>query len=155
MDPGTVRRGEIIAGLSGLALLIIMFLTWWSLDTAGTNVGAAEALGVEIDTTLNAWQAADFVDFIWFITALTAIALGLAAGLRTNVSLPVALSPVVTGLALLSLVLIVIRIIDPPFELGRSYGVWLGLLATVGILYGAWETMQEEGGDASAGRTRR
>jgi uncharacterized membrane protein YqjE len=145
MESGTVRRGEIIAGVSGLALIIVMFLTWWSADTGGLDVGAAaEALGVEVDTTFNAWQPADFVDVIWFLTALSAIGLGLAAASRTSVSLPVALSAVVTGLALLSLVLIVIRIIDPPFELGRSYGVWLGLLAIIGILYGAWETMQEE-----------
>jgi multidrug transporter EmrE-like cation transporter len=142
MEARTARRGEIIAGVSGVALIIIMFLKWWEIDL-GADFPAA-GFEFDLDTSFNAWQLSDFNDVIWFITALLAIALGLVALSQASVNLPVALSAVVAGLALLSLVLLVIRLLDPPGEVSRAYGVWLGLLAIIGILYGAWETMQEE-----------
>jgi uncharacterized membrane protein YqjE len=144
MDVESVRRGEVIAGISGVALIIIMFLKWWSFDI--DTGAAAQTLGVDlnIDTSFNAWQASDLNDIIWFITALFAVALGLVAVSQTDLNMPVALSAVTSGLGILSLVLIVIRIIDPPGQLDRSYGVFLGLIAICGIVYGAWMTMQEE-----------
>jgi hypothetical protein len=148
----------MIAGISGVALIIIMFLKWWSFDL--DTGAAAQTLGVDlnIDTSFNAWQASDLNDIIWFITALFAVALGLVALSQTNLNMPVALSAVTAGLGLLSLVLIVIRIIDPPGQLDRSYGVFLGLIAICGIVYGAWMTMQEEdasfGGEADRVRDR-
>jgi hypothetical protein len=141
MEASTVRRGEIIAGLSGVALIIVMFLRWFDVPATATVFGPG-------DTSANAWDAFDFVDVIWLITALMAIALGLVSLSQASLNLPVALSAVVASLALLSLVLLVIRLIDPPtqfgVELDRSYGVWLGLVAIIGILYGSWVTMQEE-----------
>jgi uncharacterized membrane protein YqjE len=156
MDVENVRRGEVIAGISGVALIIIMFLSWWSFDI--DTGAAAQTLGVDlnIDTSFNAWQASDLNDIIWFITALFAVALGLVALSQTDLNMPVALSSVTAGLGILSLVLIVIRIIDPPGQLDRSYGVFLGLLAICGIVYGAWMAMQEEGTSftGEADRTR-
>ena len=149
MEARTARRGEIIAGLSGVALIIIMFLKWWEIDLGAQFEGGFE---LNFDTSFNAWQLSDFNDVIWFITAVLAIALGLAAVSQASVNLPVALSAVVAGLALLSLVLLVIRLIDPPGDVSRAYGVWLGLLAIIGILYGAWETMQEEAPPPAASR---
>jgi hypothetical protein len=142
MEASTVRRGEIIAGLSGIALIIIMFLKWWEIDLGADFAGSGFEL--QFDSSFNAWELSDFNDVIWFITALSAIALGLIALSQASLNLPVALSAVVAGLALLSLVLLVIRVLDPPGEVSRAYGVWLGLVAIIGILYGAWETMQEE-----------
>jgi len=151
MDVNQVRRGELIAGVAGVALIIIMFLEWWSIP--GGSAAGALLSQAGFDTTFNAWQASDLNDIIWFITALFAVALGLLAASQANLNMPVALSAVTAGLGILSLVLIVIRLIDPPGELDRSYGVWLGLIAIIGIAYGSWITMQED--EASVGRTDR
>ena len=150
----------MIAGFSGAALIIIMFLSWWSIpgaeqiqqgvqqaqDQLGTPFGVSAG---DIPTHLNAWEGSSFNDIVWFVTAVVAIGLGLMAMSQTEANLPVATSAIVTALGALSLVLIVIRIIDPPgsfgFDLGRAYGVWLGLIAIIGITAGGWIAMQEEG----------
>jgi hypothetical protein len=151
MDLDRLRTGERIAGISGLILLILLWLTWFNLDVPDTP-------GVEIDTGLSAWQAFSLIDIIVFITAVSAIALGLMAATQTSVNLPVTLSAIVAGLGILSVLLILFRIISPPdFEAfgvtvadtNRSYGVFLGLLAALGVTYGAWLTMQEEGASFS------
>ena len=150
MDASRVGRGAMIAAVSGAALIIIMFLKWWGApDTVSAggvtvDVGAlAESVGA--DTSINAWQAADLMDIIWFLTAVAAIALGVMAASATRVDMPVAMSAIVAGLGIFSLVLVVIRLIDPPYDLDRSYGVFLGLIAIAGIAYGGWAEMQEEG----------
>jgi hypothetical protein len=75
------------------------------------------------------------------------ISVGVAAIDTTgaSVSLPVAGSAVVTGIGALAFLLVLYRLINPPDELGREFGVWLGLIATAGITYGGYVGMQEEG----------
>ena len=55
----------------------------------------------------------------------------------------------------MAVVLILFRIISPPdfgasdfgvdLDVGRSIGVFLGLIAAGGVAYGGWVAMQEEG----------
>lgn len=137
----TMSTGEKIAGVSGLALIIVMFLSWWG--APGDLGELAEFAGV--DTTANAWQGADFLDIIWFLTGVAGITLALMAITATSPAMPVSMSAIVAGLGILSTLLILYRIIDPPSEAGREYGVFLGLLAAIGIAYGGWLAMQEEG----------
>ena len=62
-----------------------------------------------------------------------------------SVSLPVAGSAITTGIGAIAFLLVLYRLINPPDDLGREIGIWLGLLATAGITYGGYEGMQEEG----------
>ena len=138
-----LRTGEKIAGASGVALLIIMFLSWWG---APGEVGdLAELAGVDVDTSANAWQAADFLDLVWALTALSGIALAAMAASATRTNLPVAMSAITAGLGGISVLTIIYRIIDTPFDADRKYGVFLGLIAAAGVAYGGWVAMQEEG----------
>ena len=76
MDVNSLRTGEKIAGASGVALLIIMFLSWWG---APGDIGdLAKLAGVDVDTSANAWQLASFLDIIWFMTAVSGIVLAVA-----------------------------------------------------------------------------
>jgi hypothetical protein len=145
MEVDRLRRGELIAGISGVVLIIVMFLGWWGAPgVEGIDIeGIAEAAGV--DTTANAWELADFMDIIWFLTGLVAIGLALATAMARTVSLPVAASALTAGLGILSTILILYRIIDPPYEADREFWVFVGLIAAAGIAYGGWLSMQEEG----------
>lgn len=140
MDVSRLRRGEQIAGASGLALLLIMFIfSWFSYD-----------LGPFGDAGLNAFESFGLIDIILLLAALAGIALAIIALSQTEVNLPVATSAIATGLAILGVLLIIFRIISPPdFDTGvdadRAIGVFLGLLATAGIAAGGWMAMQEEG----------
>ena len=160
MDVNRLSQGEKIAGASAIALILIMFIFDWFGYKASGGVGLA--LNGEFGAR-NAWGAFSFIDIILFITALAALGLAYTSASGQTVSLPVALSAIVTGLGILSVVLILFRIISPPdlsvgglsagnaVDTTRKIGVFLGLLAAAGLTYGGWTAMQEEGtsfGDA-------
>ena len=149
MDVNRLGMGERIAAASAIALLLIMFIfSWFGVDAGGASAG------------INAWQSFGFIDLVLLITIAAALALAFIKANASTVNTPVAVSAIVTGLALLSVLLVLYRIINPPdFGLGaladaagvdgpgisRKIGVFLGLIATAGIAFGGRTAMQEEG----------
>jgi hypothetical protein len=161
MDFDQVPRGALIAGISGVLLFIFMFFSWFG---AGTAEVVTPAGGIEIDfgevpgadTTFNAWQAFDFIDLVLLAAVIASVGLLVMSAMGTSVNLPVAASAITTGLGLIATLLVLYRIIDPPGGADREIGVYLGLLACVGITIGGWLAMQEEGttfGDLGGGYT--
>jgi hypothetical protein len=147
MDVNSLRTGEKIAGGAGLALLIIMFLSWWGSPEVSVDLGDLGGGSVNVggSVSANAWELASFLDIVWFITAVSGIALAALALQRTQLNLPVALSAIVAGLGIISVLTILFRIIDTPYDATRKFGVFLGLIAAAGVAYGGWTAMQEEG----------
>ncbi len=152
MDFTRLTQGEKIAGVSGIALILIMFIfKWFGLEFSGSVEGFAFSAG----GSENAWGSYGFIDIVLFITVAAAIGLALISASQTEVGLPVAASAIVAGLGILSVVLIIFSIINPPdfgedlsgtgIDQTRKIGVWLGLIAAVGVAYGGWRAMQEEG----------
>jgi len=143
MDVNRLGRGEMVAAVSAIALLLIMFIfDWFGFEGFG----------------FNAWESFGFIDIILFITILVAIGAAVMAANAQSVDAPVAISALVAGLGILSVLLILFRIIDPPgggdvetlagtvsVDIGRKIGVFLGLIAAGGIGYGGFLAMQEEG----------
>jgi hypothetical protein len=139
----------MIAAVSAIALLLIMFIfKWFGLD-----------LGAGFSVSANAWQSFGFIDIILFITILVAVGLAAMKANQQSVNLPVAASALTAGLGILSLLLVLFRIISPPdfgaggisvagediADTSRKIGVFLGFIATAGIAYGGYLAMQEEG----------
>lgn len=152
MDFTVLNRGEKIAGISGILLILIMLIfDWFGLKFTG-GVGA---VGVTAEGARNAWGSYGFTDIVLFITALAAIALAALAASDAEFGLPVALSAIVTGLGIISLILVVISLISPPdFGLNlsgsgvdhtRKIGAFLGLIAVAAVTVGGYLSMQEEG----------
>lgn len=148
MDVSRLRTGEQIAGISGIALLLIMFiLDWFSYGEGPFSEGG------------NAWQTMEIIRFVILLAALAGIALAVLAATQSDLDMPVAMSAIAAGLGILATILILFRIISPPdfglgevadalggeFDVGRSIGVFLGLIAAAGVAYGGWRAMQDEG----------
>lgn len=154
MDVNRLSAGEKIAGISGVALLLIMFIfKWFGLSA---NLGDFGGLGgSNAEVTRNAWGSFGFIDIVLFVTLGAAIALAAIAASESRLNMPVALSAIVAGLGILSVVLIVISLISPPNFSGidlpngvdktRKIGAFLGLIAAIGVAYGGYMAMQEEG----------
>lgn len=108
---------------------MVTFLPWYS--SGGENA--------------TAWQAFSLTDIVLAAAAATAISVGVVVLLRLSVSYPVAGSSVAGGLGVVALLLVAIRLINPPGggDVDREIGAWLGLIATVGIAWGGWLGMQE------------
>jgi hypothetical protein len=158
MDVNRLSTGEKLAGGFGIALILIMFIfDWFSVSVSGSAGGFS--FGGDVGG--NAWDAYGFTDLVLFITAIAGITLAVTAANSTELNLPVAMSSVTAGLGALSVVLVLISIISPPdfgapdvaddfIDVGRSIGVWLGLICAIGIGAGGWMAMQEEGMGAAA-----
>jgi len=153
VDANRLGRGEMIAAVSAIALLLIMFIfKWFGVDFGEDEFGLAAQTG---DISVNAWQAFGFIDIILFITILVAIGVAVMSANAQSANLPVAGSALVAALGILCVLLILFRILDPPgasdipdgFDIGiaRKIGVFLGLIAAVGIAYGGYAGMKEEG----------
>jgi hypothetical protein len=127
--------GELAGAASGLGLLVVSFLPWYS---AGGE-----------DTT--AWQAFSVVDLVIAAGALAGMSVGVAVLFRLSVSYPVAGSTVTTLFGGLALLLVAYRLIDPPGgEPDVEIGAWLGLVLAAGVTLGGYLGMR----DPSAVRAR-
>ena len=158
MDAGRLSRGELIAGIAGLALFIFMFFSWFGAPgVAGDALDQAADLGIVVDLglTANAWQAFDFIDLVLLLTVIVSVGFAIAAAAAKNVNLPVAGGALTAGLGIIATLLVLYRIIDPPFNSGREIGVWLGLIASAGVAFGGWTAMQEQGGGPVGGGAAR
>jgi hypothetical protein len=149
--------GEKIAGGSAIALFIFMFFNWFGAEVSGVNGFSGSVSG----SAGNAWDILDFIPIVLLVTVIAALVM---AGLRLADSAyepPVPMSTIVTALGVISVLLILFRIIDPPtlasfggvsVDATLSLGIFLGLIAAGGIAYGGYSTMREEGitfGDAA------
>jgi hypothetical protein len=142
--------GEKIAGGSAIALFVFMFFNWFGAEVSGVSGFS----GSVSDEAGNAWDTLDFIPIVLLITVIAALVM---AGLRLADSAyepPVPMSTVVTVLGVVSVLLILFRIVDPPtfasfggvsVDATLSIGIFLGLIAAGGIAYGGYSTMREEG----------
>jgi hypothetical protein len=147
--------GELIAAGAGIALIVFMLaIHWYGVRSTNVMPGPMAPHGVAEGLPRNAFQSFTFLDIYLLIAALAAIALPLvrASELRVPPSIPIDL--IVAGVGIVAVVLIAIRLIDPPdlaisdaagntikvSEIGaeviRKIGPWLGLVAAAGIAAG-------------------
>ena len=131
----------------------MILFSWFGIEVAG--FGSPEGA--------NAFEAFGIIDIVLLITAIAAVALPVMSMTQSQVDMPVALSAIVALLGIVSVLLILFRIISPPdfgipdaVDIGfgevenntdttRKIGVFLGLLAAIGVAFGGWRAMQEEG----------
>jgi hypothetical protein len=128
-EPPRLRRGEILAGASALALLVFLFALNW------LTVGGVNQYG---------WAALPVLRWLLLVTALTALALTFAQATRSGPGLPAALSTIVSLLGALSMLLLIIRLLTT--SAGLCAGAFLGLLAVIGIMIGGFDSLRREQG---------
>jgi len=152
MDLGRLTRGEAIAAGSGLVLLVVMFLPWFS-DNAPVEVPGIRTVDITQETH-NAWQSLGLIDLLLLLVVLLALGVALAHAVGATPSDPVLpLALFVAAAGLVGVVLILYRLADPPAptldlgvgqtEVGRQIGLLLGLLAAAGISFGGYLTLVE------------
>jgi hypothetical protein len=149
-----LRAGEAIALVAAILLFILMFFNWWELGI-GTEPGSLVAISA-FQRGQDAWQALEVIPLFLMLAIVVAIG---AALLRLSGSdwkpaiPPGAAVCVLGGLAAL---LILIRMISPPdlspsslagaeFPTSLKVPIFLALAAALGIAYGGWRAMGQEG----------
>jgi hypothetical protein len=147
MDADRLSTGEKIAGVSAVLLFIFMFFDWFTVSVSG-----GEGL-FSVSAGGNAWEVFSWIDLLMLLTVVVTVAVAVIRLSDAIVEPPFSINAAVAILGGLSVLLILYRIIDPPLDtgglpgvdVGRSIGVYLGLLAAAGITYGGYRAMQEEG----------
>ena len=149
MDASRLSFGEIVAAASGLALLVFMFVPWYRNDR-----------GFDLQS-LSAWKAFALIDLVLFVAAALAIGLAAARAARAMPpNLPASPATIVAAAGALAALLVLYRIVELPdpgvegVEIGRKIGVYLGLIASLGISLGGL-TAISEGSRARGTRRRR
>jgi hypothetical protein len=142
MDVTRLSQGQKIAAGSAILLFIVMFFSWFGApDSELTRF--AQAAGV--DTSANAWQSFDFIDLILLLTVIVAVGGVALIASGNTANLPIPASTVTTAMGALSTLLVLYRVIDPPSDASRKFGVFLGLVLAAAVAYGGWRWMEEEG----------
>lgn len=143
MDTSKISFGEMIAGASAVVLLVVMFFPWYG---ASASVG-----GFSATANRTAWQAFSFIDILLFLVVLVTVGLVVARAAGQVPALPQPPGLIVAGLGALAVILILFRLIVVPslgvsgvdINVGRKFGVFLGLIAAGGITFGGWTAMNE------------
>jgi hypothetical protein len=155
LDFRKVSRGELLAGAAGIALIVFMLAVhWYGVRETNLVSGPTAPHGIAEAYPRDAFESFTFIDIYLLITALAAIALPLLRASELTIS--ASLNLIVGGLGIAGVVVIVIKLIDPPdlvlihagvphytvsqlggAEVIRKVGPWLGLVAAAGITVGA------------------
>lgn len=127
MDLRRLRVGEWIVGASGVLLLVALFLPWYG------------------DPSSTAWESFTVLDVILALLALAAVTVPVVTAAQRVPALPLAVESLTALFGLLALILVLIRVLNLPGEAhGREIGLWLGLVATLGIFAGGLIGMRDE-----------
>ena len=141
MDTSRLSVGDQIAAVSGAVLLVALFLPWYGLEV---NVPGLAGSG-----SASAWEALGFIDILLFLVAVVAIGVPVA---KATGSLPDDVPGPLLVLAAggLAVLLVLFRLIDMPtpdggigLDFSRKFGIFLGLVAAVGVAYGGWRANEE------------
>lgn len=125
--PRRLDAGRILAALGAIALLVGLFLDWYSLE------------GRALDASLSAWTAFEIVDLLLALLALVAIAAALR-GFVARPDLPEVPSGLLVPAGFAALLLVTVSIINfPPAASGGDpeAGIWISFVGAVAMALGA------------------
>jgi hypothetical protein len=150
---GRLRFGDAIYLAAAILLFVLMFLDWFG-TTLEKGPQTLELIG-PFNTGGSAWQALEVIPLFLMLAIVVAVGAALLRVSGSDWKPAIPPSAAVCVLGLLAAVLILIRIVSPPGAGpeadGFAYGttvklpVFLALAAALGIAYGGWRAMSEEG----------
>ncbi|MFZ1992520.1 MAG: hypothetical protein WAU75_00305 [Solirubrobacteraceae bacterium] len=143
MQLSRLRRGEIIATLSGLVLAVLVFaVPWFSFATPGGGHTSATPGGGH--TSANAWTSLPTLRWPITVTAALGLLLGYLQVTRSAPAFPVAVNVVLVPLAAVTTVALLIRLLTG--DGSPRVGGWAGLLAAAALATGAFQSLRHEDG---------
>jgi putative copper export protein len=140
MDLRRLRPGEWVLTAAAIVLVVSLFLSWYALPTG---------------RRATAWEAFSVVDAVLLACAAVGMVAVVAQATQRSPAVPVVASAAATWAGVLAVVLILIKVADPPGRYTETcYGIWSGLVGAVGLLAGGWWAIRDDRpGLPWAGRT--
>jgi hypothetical protein len=131
VKPRRLSRGDWLAAIGGIVMLVALFLPWYSAR----------------DESATAWQTMAVDDVILAVAAVLAIAAAFIVALPRLYSLSVAATALAILPAVVGLIVTIYRLVSPapPVDVSLDIGAWLGLAASLAMAVGAWTGAVDEG----------
>jgi hypothetical protein len=151
VDLHRLRAVDWFTGLFGAALIGLLWAPWYSQATRVVFIsggGRPRFTAFSHFESVNAWQALSVNDVIFLVVGLMAIGVAVATATQSTPAIPITSAVFTTLGGLLVTVLALYRLAFPP-DLGpgpthREIGVWLGVVAAIGLTVSAALTMRDE-----------
>ncbi len=132
MDLHRLRPPDYVAGLFGLALLLVLFAPWY--ETRGG--------------TVDGWRSFGVVDVWLALTALLAMSIPVITATRDAPAMPVAIDVLTIWASIVAAVLVIVRLVSVPnaeVVTGRHWGVFAGAACVAGTFAGAvWALRKQD-----------
>ena len=151
MELDKLSTGEKLAAVSGILLFIFMFFAWF-----GVEVPSVPGYTGVANEGWSAWDLLDVIPIFLMLAIVAAVGVAIVRLTDADLEPPISLNAIVSALGILAALLILYRIIDQPNPAGidleaagidvtLKLGIFLAFAAAVGIAYGGYRAMQEEG----------
>jgi hypothetical protein len=138
---GRLTRGQMIAAVGGILLLVAMWLPWVGLSGPSLPSGVPGA--IDTSTSENIWKGSS-IDIYLLITGVVAILPALLA-LTDSAEEFSFVSAATLLLGAVAVILVVAFLtVDFPDGADRKLGAYLGLAGAIVIAVGGFRAMQEE-----------
>jgi hypothetical protein len=144
MTPEKVRGGDVLAGVGGIALLVVMFFPWYRFGE-GVYVGTRSIAPDQ--TQQNAWHALTLTLVPLVLLALLGITLLATTLVQRTQAYPVSAQVFAGTVGIIASIWLLIRLINPPGDnlfATRLWGAWVGTALVLAITAGAWWSMRDE-----------
>lgn len=140
-----VRRGELIAAASGLALAVSVFLHWYSTD----HHNAFSKINGRAFVSASAWDARKVVAILLLLAAAAPLILLWIILREHQLSWPrgeLTAVVAITAFVLIIVVGFVARPGEPKDTISLQYGWFIALVASIGMIAGAAQRSTESSG---------
>lgn len=145
MHWGTVRRGELIAAVSGVVLGVAVFLNWYSTDYKNPF---SRIKGKPMQT-LSAWDAERIISILLLLAAAAPLILLWIIVRQHQLSWPRGELTAVVAIIAFVLILVVglvVRPGEPRDTINLEVGWFVAVVASIGMVIGAAQRSTESGG---------
>jgi hypothetical protein len=148
----------MVAGGSGLVLILSLFLEWYNVTGKGLAVSAGSQ-------GLSGWESLSFFDILLFLIGVIAVGVAVLRAMGTMPrQLPATPGFIVMAAGGLAVLIVLFRLVSTGdfghpevsrfIDIGRSFGIFVAFLAAVGVTIGGWLTWNEEGKPMPGGGAR-
>lgn len=138
MNTARIRPADAATGAAGIALLVFLFLDWYTRPQGGVS----------------AWGAFGVLDLLLALVAVLALLVAVVTAARETPAWPIAVLVLTIAFAFLAALFLLYRLLDQPGldrDVGAGAGVWLGSLALLAIFVSAAVALRDERSPAVPG----
>jgi hypothetical protein len=145
-----LRAGDVVAGVSGLLLLLVLFAPWYGVLSAKAVFRTAHGVvsqpaGPYVGES--AWNSLSVILVFLVLTALLGLALMITTTFERTPAIPTAAAVFGTTIAALTALLVFYRLLNQPGVnalVDVRWGAYAGFLCTVGVGAGAFMSLRRD-----------